>query len=326
MQTNPVSIDLSFSKDYVSAAKVVDDTNKHLRDFREGKINPIKTRSKKEQEKIGGILPGEQITIAGRTGTGKSAFVLKWIEDFVDKSLNPTTADNTIILFDSWEMLPWRHMLRYYSGRLEQDVKTILDYHKRMTDEMFQHVIKTGDHYKNLPIFFSHLSKTVKGWMDSKYAIKDRYPNHTIVNIVDHTRLVTADNEKSEQELLHKFVTTGMKLKLETDCVNIFLSQMNRNIENGAGNRESIGKHLPVASDLFGADSVFQCSDAVIALHRPGQYGLTEWEGYPTGKEANNPDSEDNLLLECILKQRDGWTGTVTRRHNLAHNIIVDYD
>lgn len=319
-------LDLAFTNRYESISKVVEDTNRHLQDFRSGKISPIKTRSKKEQDKLGGFLPGEQITLAGRTGTGKSAFILKWMEDFVNPQLNPTTFDKTILLFDSWEMLPWRHMLRLYSGKLEQDVKTILDYQKRMQADMFERVLRTGDNFKDLPIFFSHVSQTVKDWADTKRNIRDRFPKHTIINIVDHTRLVTKENEKSEQELLHGFVTEGMKLKLEIDCINFFLSQMNRNIESGSASRDTIGRNLPVSSDIFGADSVFQASDAVVALHRPGFYGLQEWEGIPTGKEAGNPDSEDHLLLECILKQRDGWTGTLSMRHNLAINQIVDHE
>ena len=315
---------LEFINGYQHINAVVDETNKNLKDFRDGKISPIKSSSKKEQEKIGGFLPGEQITLAGRTGTGKSAKALRWMEDFVDEAINPNTAKDTIILFDSWEMMPWRHMLRLYSNDLEMDIKTILDYKKQMQDDMFNKVLLTGDKFRNKNIYFTHLSQNVKDWADSKRRVKDKFPNATIINFIDHTRLVTKANENSEQELLHNLVTTGMKIKLELNMINIFLSQMNRNIESGAGNRESIGKHLPVSSDIFGADSVFQCSDAVIALHRPGFYGLYEWEGIPTGK-TSDPESNDDLMLECVLKQRDGWTGNITMRHNLAHNIIIDY-
>ena len=64
----------------------------------------------------------------------------------------------------------------------------------------------------------------------------------------------------------------------------------------------------------------------VMALHRPGMYGLTEFDGTPTGIVKHNPDKYDDLLIECILKQRDGWTGNLLMRHNLGINKIVDYD
>lgn len=317
--------DQEFIDGYEHISKTVADTNKHLQDFRDGKINPIKTKSKKEQEKIGGFLPGEQITVAGRTGTGKSAFILQWMQDFINPIINPETAADTIILFDTWEMLPWRHMLRLYSSRIEWEVKRILDYKKQLDEESFRRVQALGELFKNQSVYFSHVSQNVEEWGDTKKRIRDKYPDKTIINIVDHTRLVTPTTEKSEQELIHKFMVKGMKLKLELDMINFFISQMNRNIESGAANRESIGRNLPVSSDIFGADSVYQCSDAVIALHRPGFYGLTDWEGIPTGK-TTDPNSSDDLMIECILKQRDGWTGNLTMRHNLALNRIVDYD
>lgn len=116
----------------------------------------------------------------------------------------------------------------------------------------------------------------------------------------------------------------GMKLKIEEEQINIFLSQMNRAIET-AGKREDIGRNTPVSSDIFGADSVYQCADVVVALHRPGFYGLEQWQDFPTGIRKDMPEQADHLLIECILKQRDGWTGNLIRRHNLALNEIMDY-
>ena len=55
-------------------------------------------------------------------------------------------------------------------------------------------------------------------------------------------------------------------------------------------------------------------------------YGLEKFEGIPTGIDKSNPDKPDDLLVECILKQREGWTGNLYMKHNLAHNKIWDYD
>ena len=101
---------------------------------------------------------------------------------------------------------------------------------------------------------------------------------------------------------------------------------MNRNIETNAADRNGIGRSTPVASDIFGGDSVFQNADVVMALHRPGIYGIEDFNGIPTGIDLANPDKDDDLMVECILKQRDGWTGNIAMRHNLAFNKIVDYE
>ncbi len=106
--------------------------------------------------------------------------------------------------------------------------------------------------------------------------------------------------------------------------INIWLSQMNRNIETNVS-RDKMGSYTPVSSDIFGSDGVFQSADIVIALHRPGIYKIDNFEGIPTGYDENDPDKNDDLLIECVLKQREGWTGNIMMKHNLAHNKIVDY-
>lgn len=219
----------------------------------------------------------------------------------------------------------WRNVLRLYSRELDQDVKSILDYNRVMQQEAFDRILLLKSVFQNYPIYFRNISQNVNDWVAMKKAVRKQFPKKTILNIGDHTRLVTRTNEKSEEELISNFMKAGMRLKLEEDMINIFLSQMNRSIET-SGLRSDMGKALPVSSDIFGADSVFQCADIVVALHRPGFYGLTEWEGIPTGVNRNDPNSQDHLMIECILKQRDGWTGNLLMRHNLAHNQIIDYD
>ena len=119
----------------------------------------------------------------------------------------------------------------------------------------------------------------------------------------------------------------AMTLKNKTECINIFLSQMNRNIENGVVDRSEIGSRTPVMSDLFGSDAIGQCADVVMALHRPGQYGLDvfnkQGSSIPTSRLVNG-NKVDYLLLECILKNRDGSLKDIAMDHNLAHNRIID--
>lgn len=308
---------------YAHISTIVDETNQRLFDIREGKIKPILTSSQKETDKIGGYFPTDQVTIAARTGAGKTAYILNLMGDFINPEINPHYADKIIILYDSWEMPGWRNMLRFYSRENKKTVKELLDYEKAMEEETFQRMLLISLKFKNQPIYMRSISQSPAQWYESKCRIQDANPDKIIVNVVDHTRLVTRTNEKSEEELITNFMKTGMKVKLEQNQLNFFLTQMNRAIET-AGKRDDIGKATPVSSDIFGSDGVYQCSDVVLALHRPGMYGLIEWEGIPTGKVVGNADVSDNLLIECILKQRDGWTGNICRYHDLAYNMFYD--
>ena len=309
---------------YNHISLAIDEANRKLLDIREGKLKPIRTSSKKENEKIGGFFEGEQIVIAGRTGTGKTAKIIHMMEDFVNPAINPDFAANGIILFDSWEMSAWRNVIRMYSREHELTVKQILDTQRTMMEDMFNRITLISQKFRNHPVYFSNISQKVPDWIASKRKIRKAFPNSKLINIVDHTRLVTRGNEKSEEELITNLMGAGMKIKLEDNYTNFFLSQMNRAIET-ASVRSDIGKNLPVSSDIFGSDGVFQYGDVVVASHRPGFYGLKTFDGIPTGK-TDDPNSTDNLMIDVVLKQRDGWTGNILKRHNLAINKIEDYD
>lgn len=308
---------------YEHISKVVDDTNRRLDDIREGRIKPILTSSKKETDKIGGYFPTDQLVIAARTGMGKTAYMLNMLGDFMDQNINPYYYDKIIILYDSWEMPGWRNMLRMYSRANKLSVKEFLDYNRAMENEAFARILEVSNQFRNKPLYMRSISQSIKEWYETKYEIQNANPDKLIINVVDHSRLVTKTTERSEEELITNFMKMGMKVKLEMNQFNVFLSQMNRAVET-AGKRDEMGQHTPVSSDIFGSDGVFQCADVVLALHRPGYYGLIEWNKIATGKKIEDPEAPDNLMIECLLKQRDGWTGNLLRYHNLAHNEFYD--
>lgn len=309
---------------YNHISLAIDRANKKLADIRLGILKPILTSSKKETEKIGGFFEGDQIVLAGRTGTGKTAKVVHMLEDFVNPVINPDFAENGIILFDSLEMADFRNVFRMYSRQHELSVQTIIDAQHRMMQDMYDRIVLLSAKFRGYPVYFNNTSQTVPDWLASKRRVRKLFPKKKIVNIYDHALLGLKQQGNSDMEFISSLMKAGMRLKLEDDYINIFLSQMNRAIET-AGLRSDIGKSLPVSSDLANSDSIFQCADIVIASHRPGMYGLKSFDGIPTGK-TDDPDSKDNLLIDVVLKQRDGWTGNMLKRHNLAINKIEDYD
>ena len=311
-------------KDYRHISTVMETAKMQMDKVRSGQLKPLFTASKKETEKIGGLYPGDQVVIAGRTGTGKSALVTQYMAEFVDPTINPYYVDKLIILVDSYEMADWRVAMRMISSKGEIEAKALLDYNQRLTEERFAMLKNIADSFKNYPIYVSTYPLSVKKWEESKKNIAAQFPHHYIVNIQDHSRLVLKENEAKEEELITNLMLAGVRLKNNHQMINIFLSQMNRAIETGVA-RGQQGKELPIASDIFGSDAVFQCAEIVIALHRPGIYGLEEFRGYPTGKIASDPTAQDNLFIECILKQRDGELANMMMMHNLKYNKIVDY-
>lgn len=293
---------------------------------RSGELQPLQTSLRKEQEKIGGYYPSDQVVIAGRTGTGKSSKILSDLLDFCNFELNPTYKDDLIILLDSYEMADWRNVLRMISRKGEVEAKALLDYKKRLTEERYKMLWDIGNQFKHLPIYITNKPRKPHIWEEEKKQIQGKFPKKKIVNIYDHSRLgIKEDDVKKEEEHISGLMFRGIYLKNNFDMFMFWLSQMNRNIETNIS-RDKLGTYLPVSSDIFGSDAVFQCADIVYALHRPGMYGVEQFEGIPTGYDPSNPDKDDHLLIETVLKQREGWTGNILLGHKLAHNKVFDLE
>lgn len=310
---------------YRHISGVVDEAQQKMQDIRSGKFKPLFTSSKKETDKIGGFYPSDQIVIAARPGSGKTARLIQLMTDFADQTINPFYKDKIMILYDSWEMAGWRNILRMISRKESIEVKALLDHNKELEEERFKRLIEISNLFKNYPIFISSQPVTASQWKENKKQIQGKYPKHYIINLFDHTRLVLKSEESKEEEKLTALMFAGIELKNNFNMINIFLSQLNRNIETGVS-REKIGSNNIVSSDIFGGDSVYQAADICLTLNRPGIYGLEKFEGIPTGIDKSNPNKLDDLLVEGVLKQREGWTGNLYMKHNLAHNKIWDYE
>ena len=314
-------------KGYRHIDEVIDESLEKIVEIAEGRLKPLVSSITAERKKIGGLFPGELMTIAARTGMGKSARVTQLIRDYLDEELNPFYKDKLIILFDNWEMIDWRNMIRMYSATTKMTVRELLDYENRLTAERIKLIYEVANEFRGKPLYFNNMSNSVAKWEENKHNYQKLFPEHTIVNIIDHTRLVTNKNERSEEQLITNFIKAMMRVKKELKQICIPLSQMNRNIESNSRG-DDLGNKLPISSDLFGSDAVFQGSDIVMALHRPGYYGLVNFvngkDRIPTGL-TDDENSTDNLMIECILKQRDGWTGNILVEHQLKYNSFSDF-
>lgn len=228
--------------------EVIDESLLKIEEIASGKLKPLISSIRAENKKIGGLFPGELMTIAARTGMGKSARVVKLIRDYLDTNLNPHYAGKLVILFDNWEMIDWRNMIRMYSSAMKMTVKELLDYEQRLTAEKIELITTVANSFKGQGLYFNNHSNSVAKWEDAKHKAQKQFPEHTIVNIIDHTRLITSKNERSEEQLITNFTKAMMRVKKELNQICIPLSQMNRNIESNSRG-DDLGNKLPISSD-----------------------------------------------------------------------------
>jgi len=285
---------------------IVDETNEIIRKYKSGELRPFKTFSEKLNDKITGIYKGDQLVIPARSGVGKSAFVTILVKDLAVKY------DDLVFIYWSFEMKSWQNVARMYSAEAMLPVKEMLSANAPLGEDTYASLVNAGNELRGIPMYFRDIPVNHKQWESKVEEVALLFPGKTIVNIVDHTRLITSSNERTEEEKITNLMLAGVRLKNKLECINIFLSQLNRKIEDGE--RRDVGTTGILPSYIFGADSVMQCATLVLALHRPEMYDLSRYKELDT----------KNLLITQILKQREGELCEIAMYHNLAINRIYD--
>ncbi len=287
-------------------SEIVDETNEIIRKYKSGELRPFKTFSQKLNDKITGIYKGDQLVLPARSGVGKSAFVTILVKDLAIKY------PDLVFIYWSFEMRSWQNVARMYSAEAMLPVKEMLSANVPLEENTYASLVNAGNELRKIPMYFRDIPVNFKQWESKVEEVALLFPNKTIVNIVDHTRLITSSNEKTEEEKITNLMLAGVRLKNKLECINIFLSQLNRKIEDG--DRSDVGTTGILPSYIFGADSVMQCATLVLALHRPEMYDLSRYKSLDT----------KNLLITQILKQREGELCEIAMYHNLAINRIYD--
>jgi replicative DNA helicase len=290
--------------DHIS--KIVDEANEVIRKYKSGEMYAYETFSNKLNTHITGLYKSDQVVIAARSGVGKSAFTTILVKHLANKY------KDLVFIYWSWEMKSYQNVIRMYSADARIPVKDLMSAKKSLNEDAFVSIVNAGNELKDIAMYFREVPVNHKQWENKVKEVALLFPGKTIVNLIDHTRLVTSITERTEEEKITNLMLAGVRVKNEVECINIFLSQLNRKIEDGE--RDEIGKTGILPSYIFGADSVMQCATLVLGLHRPEQYNLKTYKGLDT----------KNLIMTQILKQREGDLCEIAMYHNLAINKIAD--
>lgn len=126
--------------------------------------------------------------------------------------------------------------------------------------------------------------------------------------IVDHLHLVKlgkGDTVRELQEATGAFKALAKSL----GCPVVVLSQLNRSLESRAD------KH-PQLADLRESGAIEQDADLIVFLYRDDYYAERE----------ERPSRFPGWVELVVAKQREGRTGRVWLRDDLAHAVLEDYD
>lgn len=307
---------------YKHISEITDGVIRKIVDFRDGKVRPLVTSSVKLNNKIGGLLFGEQIAIVAQSGVGKTGFLIWLLEELCNPVLNPVYEDKMLILFDTFEMQAEEVIMRSLANKMSSKVQDLLSYYEKIKDEKLEAAREVKARIDQLPIYYRQTAQGANEWLEHKKQLYGKLTDYYLCNAVDHTRMLLPENEASERERLDRLCLNGVWLKNNFNMLNIFLSQVNSNIETST-DREKLGKMLLQRTDVFGSSSLFQTCNQVFTLQRPGMFDLKEWNGHNTGL-TKMLAGDDTLLVFQALKAREGNIGVVALRHKMQYYQIFD--
>jgi replicative DNA helicase len=284
-------------------SKEVERSIQHVRDGMLGKRNVLPTKWKRLNKNLmGGLQPGKMYVIAGRPGVGKSAFSNQLIFDLLDENAQK----DMMVVYWSFEMPGDQQILRAGSKDTKLQTFELLSVEQKLSEDKYQRYVNETQKYKNYPIYFCSIPQDMNAVKKVNERIFNKHPQRTVVNLIDHSRLVLG-REETELQNLNVLSKGCMWMQARMGSITILLSQLNRNIEQ---EHRAKNQYQPLLTDLFGGDSIGQDAHVVMMLQRPYDlYGITD---------AYCGEDPIGLLAVHIEKNRDGLLGMIPFQTDLS--------
>ena len=258
---------------------------------------------------LGGLQPGKMYVIAGRPGVGKSAFSNQLIFDTLDNNKNK----KLLVLYWSFEMPGYQQIMRAGAKGTRKQVSELLSVEQKLENDAYEAFKKEVLKYSHYPIYFNSIPRDMEFVKNANVEITNKRPDHTIINVFDHSRLILS-NKENELQKLNEVSKGCMWLQAKMGTINILLSQLNRNIEQ---EQRAKAQYQPLLTDLFGGDSIGQDAHVVIMLQRPHDlYGITDLycDVDPIGLLAAHVEKNRDGLLGMIPYEAEMSTFTINER------------
>lgn len=295
-----------------SISEVADESLEYIRKRKDKTIVPLKTRwNKFNKVCCGGIEPNMIITIAGGSGSGKSAFANTLETDLID--LNPD--QEIVILSFSYEMLSYRQVGRKLSNKLRKTTAELYSSEQSLSNTEFNKIEEVADKIKKYPIYYIDTPSTVENMEKTiDYFHENIAKGKWLIVILDHALLVEGQGESERGTIVDLQKMFIRKKKLSNTSI-IQISQMNRNIEQ-PDRINNPSMHYPMRSDLAASDAIFQASDYVTALSRPELLNITAYG-------IDRLPVKDKVYLH-FLKVRDGEPFILEFENELKYGNLVE--
>jgi hypothetical protein len=203
---------------------------------------------------LGGLQPKKLYVVAGRPGSGKSAFSNQLVFDVLD--LARIAGKRVVVFYWSFEMPGYQQILRYAAKDTGKSLSDLYSVDVPLSKASFDAYAKSVTSYARFPIFFQNRPRSIAYIEDATAKYLALNPDIYLINLIDHSRLLEEDKVDEEMKKLNLLSKGCMRMQAEHDkCLTILLSQLNRNIEQP---ERAKAQYQPLLTDLFGGDSIGQ--------------------------------------------------------------------
>lgn len=312
----------------------IDATLKLIDGRRKGLIKSLKTSLNKVNNiTLNGFEWNRIITIAGRSGSGKSIYVEQLKRDFCDMNEDQKFS----ILSFEFEMLATDQVARSISGKTGKSTKYLYSGERNtITDSEFRDIENVTYSMRDYPIYYvdqsgtpDEIEETIKRYVELK---KLKENKEGLVVTIDHVLLTKGKQTDNEKGIIDQLCKKMIEVKkwFEAQDMNIIIvlvSQLNREIDQPE-RRTNPKLHYPNRTDIFAASSLFFASDYLFVIHKPASIdGITKREGYGANKlPVFNPQNEDQPMIYMhVLKERHGQPCILQLLDNFRESRIDEY-
>lgn len=295
---------------------------RYIKGRMDGNIKSLLTPWKKFNiASMNGIEWGSIITVAGMSGSGKTAILNELETGLFEKNPHEKFA----VLSFNFEMAARRLVGRKISKAMNYTVKQMYGAdleqpHRNFTAANYDQAAAYVNSIKNVPVYYVDIPGTVQEIVNTIEHFAMQMPENQyrgVLVTLDHSILVKKFGEQSTLQILYELAAAFNELKKKIKASFVIVSQLNRGIEN-VERIQNKNLHFPMKSDVFGADALYQYSDVFMITHRPDMlkldtYGPSDWE-------------VKDLIYWHMIKVRDGDPIIAKMKNLLKYNQVVDYD
>lgn len=273
---------------------------------------------------LGGWIPRKVVTIAGRSGHGKTALVTPMFKAGA-RVLNKRRAE---FLFFSWEMGASSIVDRHICAEAGITLRMLNQGAKLIDGKLLESLQKCYGDARRLPVTYQQMSLNIEAIKAIAYEFIEECEKRSAIEDVDIQPVIVIDYVGMAQ-----FEAAGLR----TYGIGDFMNGIKQfcNITGAAAlifaqiNRSADEKKVPDKSDLSDSQAIEMASDSLVIVHRPEYNG----DKFLWDPKAEKEIPSDNKMLVRVVKDRNYGIGDFViesdmkyfRFHDIGHQHSYPY-